>query len=73
MRDRFCISYFIFFLNLYQHEYSALRTRRERGANLQQIQAREKREIQQTRYRHLYQARRVKGDVISQVMIGYEN
>ncbi|CAG5120306.1 unnamed protein product [Candidula unifasciata] len=44
----------------------ALRSRREQGANLQQTRAREKRETQQTRYRHLYQARRVKGDVISQ-------
>ncbi|BFY98027.1 hypothetical protein BsWGS_01067 [Bradybaena similaris] len=47
----------------------ALRSRREQGANLQQVRAKEKRETQQTRYRHLYQARRVKGDVISQNFI----
>lgn len=43
-----------------------LRSRREQGVSLQQERARQKRESQQTRYRHLYQARRVKGDVISQ-------
>ncbi|XP_005094075.1 transmembrane protein 198 [Aplysia californica] len=47
----------------------ALRSRTEQGANLQHARAREKRESQQTRYRHLYQARRVKGDVISQNFI----
>ncbi|XP_059155692.1 transmembrane protein 198-like [Physella acuta] len=47
----------------------ALKSRREQGANLQQVRAREKKETQQTRYRHLYQARRVKGDVISQNFI----
>uniref|UniRef100_A0A0B6XXS5 Transmembrane protein 198 n=1 Tax=Arion vulgaris TaxID=1028688 RepID=A0A0B6XXS5_9EUPU len=47
----------------------ALRSHREQGANLQQVRAREKKETQQTRYRHLYQARRVKGDVISQNFI----
>ncbi|CAL1542269.1 unnamed protein product [Lymnaea stagnalis] len=47
----------------------ALRSRREQNANLQQMRVREKRETQQTRYRHLYQARRVKGDVISQNFI----
>ena len=39
----------------------------DQGVDLQKERARERRETQQTRYRHLYQARRVKGDVISQV------
>ncbi|KAH9520060.1 hypothetical protein Btru_059846 [Bulinus truncatus] len=45
------------------------RSRREQTTNLQQSRVREKRETQQTRYRHLYQARRVKGDVISQTFL----
>ncbi|GFN73788.1 transmembrane protein 198-like [Plakobranchus ocellatus] len=44
----------------------ALHNRREQSVHLHQTKARERREIQQTRYRHLYQARRVRGDVISQ-------
>ncbi|GFR74223.1 transmembrane protein 198-like [Elysia marginata] len=44
----------------------AMRSRREQSANLQQTKVQERRETQQTRYRHLYQARRVRGDVISQ-------
>ncbi|KAI8793234.1 transmembrane protein 198 [Biomphalaria glabrata] len=43
--------------------------RREQTSNVQTSRAREKRETQQTRYRHLYQARRVKGDVISQTFL----
>ncbi|KAL8580810.1 hypothetical protein ACOMHN_017314 [Nucella lapillus] len=37
-----------------------------KGVNLQRLRLRQKREEQQTRYRHLYQVRRVNGDVISQ-------
>ncbi|XP_076464920.1 transmembrane protein 198-like isoform X2 [Babylonia areolata] len=37
-----------------------------KGINLQRLRMRQKREAQQTRYRHLYQVRRVNGDVISQ-------
>ncbi|RUS92081.1 hypothetical protein EGW08_000105 [Elysia chlorotica] len=44
----------------------AFRNRHEQGTHVQQSKAQERRETQQTRYRHLYQARRVRGDVISQ-------
>ncbi|KAK7110387.1 transmembrane protein 198-like [Littorina saxatilis] len=37
-----------------------------RGFNLQRLRRQQKREAQHTRYRHLYQVRRVNGDVISQ-------
>lgn len=36
------------------------------GINLQRLRTRQNRDAQQTRYRHLYQVRRVNGDVISQ-------
>ncbi|CAG5124960.1 unnamed protein product [Candidula unifasciata] len=44
----------------------ALKGWRQRGSHLQQVRASGRKETQQVRYRHLYQARRVKGDVISQ-------
>lgn len=38
-----------------------------KGVDLQRLRMRQRREAQHTRYRHLYQVRRVNGDVISQV------
>ncbi|GAB1601156.1 transmembrane protein 198-like isoform X2 [Argonauta hians] len=43
-----------------------IQNKRCRKVNLQRIRAKQKREQQQSRYRHLYQVRRFNGDVISQ-------
>ncbi|XP_046375919.1 transmembrane protein 198-like isoform X1 [Haliotis rufescens] len=45
----------------------ALHINRSKKVNLKRIRARERRDEQHSRYRHLYQVRRVNGDVISQV------
>ncbi|XP_052826350.1 transmembrane protein 198 isoform X2 [Octopus bimaculoides] len=47
-------------------EVDVLQNKRSRKVNLQRIRAKQKREQQQSRYRHLYQVRRFNGDVISQ-------
>ncbi|XP_052826352.1 transmembrane protein 198 isoform X4 [Octopus bimaculoides] len=46
--------------------HEILQNKRSRKVNLQRIRAKQKREQQQSRYRHLYQVRRFNGDVISQ-------
>ncbi|XP_050418320.1 transmembrane protein 198 [Patella vulgata] len=47
----------------------ALHMKRAKKINLQRARAKQRRDAQQSRYRHLYQVRRVNGDVISQSYI----
>ncbi|KAL5007709.1 hypothetical protein ScPMuIL_016515 [Solemya velum] len=49
----------------YKHE-DALLHKKKRKVNLQKLRAKERKTTNQSRYRHLYQVRRVNGDVISQ-------
>lgn len=44
-----------------------MQNRRRRVVNVKKVRAKERREGQQSRYRHLYQVRRVNGDVIATV------
>lgn len=46
---------------------AALQNHRMKKVNLQRVRQRQKNETQHSRYRHLYQARRLTGDIISQV------
>ncbi|CAE1177755.1 unnamed protein product [Acanthosepion pharaonis] len=48
-------------------EVDVLHNKRVRKVNLQRIRAKQRRDQQHSRYRHLYQVRRFNGDVISQV------
>ena len=50
---------------------SVLHNKRVRKVNLQRIRAKQRRDQQHSRYRHLYQVRRFNGDVISQVRLTF--
>lgn len=49
------------------HEIVAVQSRRTKKVNLHQARKKDRSDSQHTRYRHLYQARRATGDVLSQV------
>ena len=44
-----------------------MNNKKMKKVNLQRVRAKERRDTQHSRYRHLYQVRRCNGDVISQV------
>lgn len=59
MQEKFNINIF--------YEIVAVQSRRTKKVNLHQARKKDRSDSQHTRYRHLYQARRATGDVLSQV------